>query len=696
MPTLKIDELNQLYTDGKSADKESYAEMRSNILLSAGEHYSKRNGSSWNRVRSNVETSNDTQKLRITKNWIHKYLRLYVNHILSKTQGATVAPQNPTNIQDQKTAELNKKVNDYLKHRNKTRSVLRYSADDYCRIGEVCLRMYFDPMKGYLKGYEGKVSETGEPVLDEMGQPVPDESKPVMTGEIVWERIFGHQIFRDTSAKSMAGSTFIGIERLEPLKKLKEKYKGDNEKQKYLVESKEDFIIFDSERMGYSREKDQVCLREFYFRPSHEYPDGYFYLTTQAGILEEGPLPFGIFPIKWAGFDEHPTKCRATSFIKVARPWQSEINRASSQTALHQVTLGDDKVLYQSGTKVSPGALLPGVRGLTYQGAPPTILPGRDGSQYQGYVDRQVIEMGAALLIDEIDREKQSNLDPYTLLYRSMKEQSYFSFYQEKFSEFWIDATFTALELARKYMSDEELIEAIGTDEIANISEFRNSSPLCYKIVVEEGDESLESRLGRQMTVTQILQYVGQQLSREDIGKIVKNLPFGNWKDDFEDLTMNETNVQNDFLALERGEFPHISPKDDSNFVLQKVASRMKKRDFQMLSPEVQELYSKYEQIHLQKQADEAAKAAALDEERVPTGGAMVACDMYVPSDDVNKAPKRVRMPYEALDWLIKTLDAQGSSAEKLEQMNQHQLSQVANMLMAQRGGQPDLQTQMQ
>ncbi len=685
MSKLQITELNQLFNDAKQADKETYVEMRSNILLSAGEHFSRR---SPRNPRENTQASE--QKLRITKNRIHRNLRIYMNHILSKCPGATVAPQNPTNLQDQKSAELNLKVNDYLKHRYETRSVLRDAVDDYCRIGEACLKIFWDPTKGKLKGYEPSVNgETGEPEIGPDGQPVPDISKPVMTGALVYERVFGHQLFRETGSPSMKLSSFLGIEKLQSLKELKKRYAGDDEKLKMLVASKAEFVIFDTERMGYGEEKDQVSLREIYFRPCLIYPNGYFFIFTETGVLEEGELPFGIFPIVWVGFDEHPTKCRATSFIKVARPWQAEINRASSSMALHQVTLGEDKILYQSGSKVASGALLPGVRGITFQGAAPTILPGRDGSQYQGYVDRQYVEMDEALLIDRLDIDKSQGADPMMLLFRSMREQGHFTIYNEKFGEFWKKATLTALDLCRYYMDDEELIEAIGTDEIVNIEEFKNSSPLCYKIIVEEQDETIESKLGRQMTVTHILQYVGQQLSPDQVGKIIKNYPFGNWKDDFEDLTINETNAKNDFIALERGQMPPISPADDSAFILRQVASRMKKRDFITLSPQVQELYQQYEQIHVQKQQQEASAKAALDSEHIPTDGALIACDFYVPEEDPNKAPKRVRLPYGALDWLVKTLEAQGRSLDELENMNAAQMMQIAQGMGA--GGQPSL-----
>ena len=40
-------------------------------------------------------------------------------------------------------------------------------------------------------------------------------------------------------------------------------------------------------------------------------------------------------------------------------------------------------------------------------------------------------------------------------------------------------------EYSRNYMSDEEVLAAVGKDEYNNISEFRNPSKLCYQIKLE-------------------------------------------------------------------------------------------------------------------------------------------------------------------------------------------------------------------
>lgn len=691
-----IEDLNRLHSDAKSIDKDSTTEMRNNILLIAGEHFSKRNSSfPTNKQRTNGVTAQDSDsyKLKITKNWIHRAHRVYMSSILSQAPGVAISPRNPLEMQDQKDAELNQAVWDYAKAKYKIKSHIRDAVSDFAGIGECCTKIIFDPDRGYFKGYAQKTDELGNPMFEDggfdpmtgqpiQGEPVVDKGSPVFSGEFVFERVFGQNIFRDPSARQFKDAKWVGIEKLESTKLLRDIYKDQPEKEKWITESAEEYVVFDSNKGGYGREKDQTLILEYYFKPCHKYPMGYFYITTKTGILEEGELPKGIFPIVWKGFDEHATKARATSMVKVARPWQAEINRASSQVAMHQITISEDKILYQAGTKVSQGALLPGVRGMTYQGAAPTILPGRSGEQYFQYIAMQEQEMNRALMIDMLDQEKMAGLDPMSMIFTSMAQSQKFGLYSEKFGEFYVELVEVFLELAKFYLPDDEVIAAVGRSEAINIAEFRKTTPLCHRIHVQEQNDTIETKLGKQLVFNNILQYVGQKLEREDIGKLIIDMPFGNWQDSFSDFTLDTKNAKNDFLAIERGEEPKISPSDNSDYSLKQVARRKKERDYSLLDPYVQSLYDQYEQYHLQKKEQEAQALKQAQSEFIPTGGAMVAADMYVPGTDPEKAPKRVRVPYQALDWLLQHLEQQGMSMQKMEQMNQTQSAEVAQSLL--------------
>lgn len=669
-----ITELNQLFEAGKSEDKTAHAEMRSNVLMVGGEHYTKKLSEYFNQ-RNNRPS--EGSKLSITKNWLHRSHRIYVNSIISQAPGVTATPNNPYELQHKKSAELNNSVIQYLKNKYKLRKLHRNLCSDYCAIGEAWVRLRFDTTKGEFRGYE-QLEIDGVPQFDEMGAPLSDETKPVMSGAFSFDRIFGHQIFRQAGVMSLDESPFIGVEELVPVKELKERYREDPDTVKGIEKSNENFIIFDTNTSLYGKATEMCSIRNYYFKPCADYPQGYFYVTTKETILEEGPLPKGKFPLKYVGFDENATKVRATSIVKVGKPWQMEINRASSQAALHGITTADDKILTPSGTKLEQGSVLPGVRGLTYSGMQaPTILPGRNGEQFYEYIDRNEAEMNRALMIDMIDQEKMNNLDPFAMIFRSMNQNKNFTLYAEKFGEFMIDFYETALELCKEYLDDEEYIAAVGKSELINIKEFRDTTPLHYKIILEEQEDTVETKLGRHLTMMNLMQYVGNKLEPEDIGKIMENAPFGNWKSTFSRWTQNERNVKNDFLAIERGETPMVSPNDDSKYILAEVAARKKERDFRLLAPEVQDLYQQYEEFHQKKIEQEMQDLKAAEAEFIPTGGALVACDMYVPSSDPNKAPKRVRIPYEALQWLTTTIERQGLSQDNLEQMNQTQVAEI-------------------
>jgi len=677
METKKITELQELYRDSKSQDRALTAEMRTNVMLVSGEHYSKRSGASLERSRdSKVEES----KLRITFSYLHLIFKTYVSSILSQAPGVSFRPANPLELQDQKDAELNQAVWNFEKNRSKLKRLFREVAEDFVGVSECAVLIRYDNNKGPIKGFEALIDDIGNPVTDEMGVPVEDKNRPVRRGEFCFDRWFAFNIFRDPHATSIRDCRWVGYEKLVSTKELKRQYKGQDEKIKFITDSSGDFIVFDSKMGGYRKEKGNTLVLEYYYKPCLEYPNGYFYITTSEGILEEGELPGGIFPVIWAGFDEFSSRVRASSILKVARPFQAEINRAASQQAMHQITVGDDKVLYQAGTKLTQGSLLPGVRGLQYQGTPPTIIEGRTGEQFASYIRAKVEEMFMAVGLDAVLEEKTTNLDPYTLLYKSMNTSQKFSTYSEKFGEFLVDLGEAYIKLAKFYLQDDEVINMVGRSEAVNIKEFRDTDPLCYSCVVEEQTDTADSKLGKQLAYTNLLQYVGQQLSRDDIGKMASDMPFGIPEETFSDLMINSKNVKNDFLAIERGEEPMTSDKDDSDYILSQLALRMKQRDFGLLPENVKQIYFDYETFHLQKVKSEQDAAAAAKNEFIPVGGAMIACDMYTPSEDPNKAPKRVRVPYQALEFLLKTLEQQGMPLNKMEQMNQAQLAQIQGM----------------
>lgn len=642
----KPEELDKLYVDAESADKELFAEQRSNILLASGDHYNKNKSNFFKRLRDTRSISQE-QKIRLTKNHIGKITDAHVNHIVSSAPGVGFGPAQESELQDQKAAELNHSVWDYGKEKNQLEEGVQSWAEDFVNIGEVATKVFWD---------EGEQ-------------------------DLLFEEIFGFNLLVDPGATTFNKCKWACIRKMVDVEKLKKMFPGDEHASFIQESSEKTYTIFDRGKGSYERTKGECLIREFYFRPNAEMLQGYFYIMVKGHILAEGELPAGLFPIRMKPFKRLQTKARGQSIVKVLRPYQMEINRSSSKIAEHQITLGDDKLLIQNGTKVTAGASLPGVRTANYTGSEPKILPGRDGSQYLSYMQAQITEMYNVANVEEKGMDLSGQLDAYSLLFRSASQKKQFQIYIKRFEAFLKEVAELYLELARYHFPDDKVIMMIGRKEQVNLSEFRDTSPLCYKIKISAQSEDLETKMGKQLVLNHVLQYVGPQMDKESIGKIIKAMPYSNADESFGDLTLDYESATNDILALDRGEVPPINSNDPHAYMIKRLTARMRQADFQFKAPEIQRNYAQRLQAHEQVLAQQAKQLQASQAGFIPTGGYMVACDFYVQSDpkDPSKT-KRVRLPSEGLQWFIDRLEAQGASLDQLETVNQQNLVEIAQM----------------
>jgi len=689
MKKLDHNELMKLYKDGEQADNHLYAEQRSNLLLVAGSHYARKGSRFWNRVRDDNRLSEE-QKIRLTINHIQRICKIYENNIISYAPSVAPVPKNENELQDQKAAELNHAVWKDVKARHRWNDKVREIVQDFNRIGEVFHKIYWDENKGKIVDYAQAVDEMGMPVMDPMGQPQKDPSKPIFSGDFVFERIFGFNVFRAKEAKSMMESWFIGYRKMVNIDDLRARIGNDPEKQELIEASKDEtYLIFDGNGSAYDRSQNECLLLEYYIRPSNVFPNGYYFITTNKGILWEGELPFGVFPIVYAGMDEIPTSPRHYSFIKQLRPIQGEINRAISQVATHQITLGDDKLAVQAGTKVANGGLQPGVRVLSYSGQAPVVIPGRTGDQYIPYIDKMIEQFYVAANLQEEMEEKPTNLDPYTMLFISIQQKKKFSVYTSKIEQYLIDFCEKTLELAKNYYTEANLVPAIGRAELINIAEFKNTSPLFYQIKLEPGTEDMETRLGKQLTFNQIMQYVGSNLDPKDIGKIIRTSPYANNDLASEDLTMDFDNGTNMILAMDRGQYMEPNMYDDKKYLIKRLTTRMRKADFKFLSPQIQQMYQGVVQQLMDMDAEEQRKIQEASAGFIPMSGMAVVCDIYVPDPSNSSKTMRARVPYDALTWLLKRLEEQGATQQSIMQQQQSIVAQTADRFLQNSPSQP-------
>lgn len=681
---LRLDDLNRLYTEGEEADKRVFAEMRTNLQLVAGEHYVREGSRFYNRVRDSKQLTQE-QRLKLTKNHIQRVTKIYRNAIESYAPGVAIEPANSSELQDQKTAELNSSYWSYVKRCEDIDEKISTWIKNFVEVGEVCVKIFWNMNGGQHIGYEAEMvphPETGEmmPLLDAMGQPVQSD-KAVYGGKLQFETFEAFNLRRDRSVRTMKESPYLLLSKLIS-KKAVRGFVTDDSKLKQLDSSTStEYNVYDNNTGTYRTQKDQILVKELYFRPCPAAPKGWFFLYTDMFIIDQGELPNGIFPIVVAGFDEQTGNPRSHSVIRHCRPPQIEINRCASKIAEQQITNGDDKCWVPANTKVSQGAFLPGVRVNTYSGMKPEITPGRSGDQYMTYLESQINELYLLANLKEVVEDQPESPDMYTNLLRSFRFRKKFAIYGQKFERFLMSVVETALSIAKYSISEEELVPAIGRGEYINIPEFKNSENIHYRIKLEPRSDDVESQFGKQITMNHLIQYIGPSLDKEDIGQLLRNSPFLNDEKAFEKFTQRYDNLVNDILALDRGQPRPPRKYDDHKYIINGLTSRMSKSDFERLPPQVQQLYDMTVQQHEQLEAQQLQDIQRAQAGFIPSGGYLVACDFYQGDPAKPDKVKRVRIPSESLSWLIDKLGSQGSELSQLEMEPKGVLQDLGNMM---------------
>jgi hypothetical protein len=655
----KIGELNQFYDDAENAQRSLFAEQRSNLLLVAGNHYARRGTEFWRKVRNNTHI-NRQQKLRLTKNHIQKISKTYVNNIISHAPGVHIVPKNKSEFHDQKVAELHQSVWADMMERHNLEQFFQEMAEDYIQLGEAWCKIFFDPKKGQFITFEHEHDEEGNTTKDRNGEPIVLRK---FTGDVVFERIFGFNVLTDPGARSPNESRYVIYRKMVDTKDLKAQFEDDEEKHSKIAESSnKTFQIFDGVGTGFSEsKKNQTMVREYYFKPDSEYPNGYYYITADdQTVLFEGELPHGVFPICHVGFDSMSTSARSRSVIHVCRPYQAEINRTASTIAESQITSGD-KLVVASGASVNPGGTSHGIKVLKTNGQV-THLPGRTGEQYLPYLQFQIDQMYLAANIAEDSEESGQQLDPFQMLFRSMKDKKKFALYAMKFERFQKEIALKALKYAKKHYSNDMVIQVFDKKERVNIPEFKSTDDLSFEIMAKPVSEDLNSMLGKQLALQNALQFGSGKLAPEDVGQMIVAMPFLNDEEILGDLKIDYENFKSDVLAMDRGQFVPAESTDNHKYYIRKLTNRMKKKDFDFLDPAIQSNYQIKLQQHQQFMQKQMQDAAAAQAGFIPSGGMLITTDVRVPKADDPSKTERAKVPIEALAWLIERLEKQGQS----------------------------------
>jgi len=227
------------------------------------------------------------------------------------------------------------------------------------------------------------------------------------------------------------------------------------------------------------------------------------------------------------------------------------------------------------------------------------------------------------------------------------------------------------------------------------MDEYKSQDDLGFQVKLKARTEDPESLIAKQFQINQFMQY--GNLNEADFGVLAKESPFLDKSDLALKSTLKADRAQNMILKLDKGKDLGMSPADDPGYMLQRLDTRMSQPDFDEITyrtPDgfvintemIQGLYMQKRQQYLQLQAQRMQEKMQMEKGMIPTTGNRVKIQMY--DSKMNKdgsiGMKQIAIPNDALEYLIKRLQAQETTAASLQQFDSQTQADLSSQMTSQ------------
>lgn len=695
---LTPDYLDSLYNQANSLDQPIFDRFVSYGRLTSGDHFYQQANKAI--TRSASWKSEPKARLRLVQNHISRFVNVWSNSILDLSPDVDVIPDNPREEKDKKAASLNRSVKAHIIEESDFYSLQEELVKDFISLGESIIKISFEPQAGPL--VPGQIRK----FLDKQTGEVVEMQDQMPCGEIKFARIEPENLLRDPMGRNWNDARWLchrhTLNKSDLIKMIKEMYANDpdaiNSKINSLSDTDEQVNMYDgTDNMYLNEEKNKkILVREFYWRPCAEYPKGLYVMATKGAELFQSELPAGVFPIEIINFESNHGTPRGESRIKQLAPVQLEINRCVSKIAEAQITLGDDKIITTAGSKVAEINKYEGVRLFQVTGGTvPQIMEGRSGNQYLDHLMNQVATFDLLADIPQVSEDKMATLDPFAIFFLTSRQKKRFAKHATKFERFLIKIWKKTLKIHKRLIHPNAVIQILGASEKINMDEYKSQDDLGFQVKLKARTEDPESLIAKQFQINQFMQY--GNLNEADFGVLAKESPFLDKSDLALKSTLKADRAQNMILKLDKGKDLGMSPADDPGYMLQRLDTRMSQPDFDEITyrtPDgfvintemIQGLYMQKRQQYLQLQAQRMQEKMQMEKGMIPTTGNRVKIQMY--DSKMNKdgsiGMKQIAIPNDALEYLIKRLQAQETTAASLQQFDSQTQADLSSQMTSQ------------
>lgn len=390
-------------------------------------------------------------------------------------------------------------------------------------------------------------------------------------------------------------------------------------------------------RAASAKLKDHAVVKEYWERPSQEYPEGRFIVVAGKQTVHSGPLPYAI------GDDGTPD-FPFTKIDSITRPgcfWQKSVVERCIPLQRRYNAIKNRKAEYLSRVAIGQIAVEDGsvdIDDLEEDGASPgKIIVYQKGSQLPAYMQNPPLpatfEVEEAKILQDFSTisgvseiTRQSQAPPglksgVALSIAVEQDDTRLSSAAANIEMALIDSGKKWLRLYKQFVQGPRIVRYVGKDNEVDVIDWTASDIRSNDVVIEAGTALAESPAQRRQMVFDLLESglfndpETGRISKEGQRKVFELLEFGTWEsfDDDDELHVSRADRENRLML--QGMVPEAAEYDDDIIHLARHNRYRLTSDYEevvSLNPMISQAFEAHVAMHLgavQQQMMEQAQA---------------------------------------------------------------------------------------
>jgi hypothetical protein len=511
-----------------------------------------------------------------TANRIFATIRTVINKLVGIPINITVIPKK----EDKTLAEVCNKILSYVL--GKYGNIEYELAFDLLVFGKTFIKCVFDPDEGELI-----------------------EGTDLRIGDIVLSHLTPFEVYLDPLATSIDTAQWCFICKIRSAEYIRDKYGVEVKSTVSVLPT-----IFQLLEIYYGKKphlpKDMVLIKEFWMKPTKDYPNGLFVILANEDVIKVEENPYRdisgriYLPLVEMNFFVTNNQLYGTSLVEQLIPLQREYNKLRTDIMIQEEMMTKPKWLIATQSGVSDTSITgePGEK-IYYDGRYPAptavqgIPPSPELWQHLSFIKTEFDDIAG---VHDVSRGKvPSGVRSYVAIsYLQEQDTSLLAITRNNMVQGYKKLGYMILSQAKQFFIEDRMLTIIGREGQYELYKFDKSSLSDLSeanILILEGSSLPQSMVARQQFILSLWQS-GLISNPQKVLELL-GLPS---LEVFEDTKLDERNASNENLSMMNNVYVEVQRSDNHQVHLNIHYNFLKENP--NLSPEIRELFDKHCDTH--------------------------------------------------------------------------------------------------